>query len=98
MRDSISGAELLPEADDLVRVSAVDSEVAGTEVSPATGDAAKLARRAKGMEASGLGGGTVAGNEAERLRLAKDGTEFERVGGSGCVGRVGHLTGCAKTG
>lgn len=31
----VSGAELLPEADDLVGVSAVDSEVTGTEVAPA---------------------------------------------------------------
>jgi hypothetical protein len=82
----VSGAELLPEVDDLVRVSAIDSEVTGTEVAPARRLAKIRARSAEAMEASGLGGGTAAGDEAECVRLAEDGTEVQRGGGIGFRG------------
>src|ERR1017187_8091450 len=51
----IGGAELLPQTDDLVGVSAVDAEVAGTEFAPAGGDELKLVGLAQAVEAGGLG-------------------------------------------
>ena len=93
----VGRAKLVPEADDLVRVSAVDSEVAGTEIAPAGGYASELAGLAQAMETSGLSGGAAAGDEAERPGLPECGAEVQRAGNRGFMGRAKHVT-CYKGG
>lgn len=89
----VGGAELLPQADDSVGVSAVDSEVLGAELAPARGDELKLVGLAQAMKAGSLGGGTAAGHEIEGLALAEDGTQVQQVGDVRCRRRLFHVVG-----
>lgn len=76
----VGGAELFPQADDLVRVSAIDSEVRGTEFAPARGDELKPVRLAQTVEAGGLGRGAAASHQAEGVALAENRTQVQRGG------------------